>query len=126
MAVFDQDFEGGVESHSSGLGVRVDRSTVGAVVIVVTGDLDLSTVESFSSRCEREIDSELFVVDLRAATFVALCGAVTLENLGRQVQAHGSRFRIVLGGQEACRALEAAGTGERYVCVTRLEEAQRV
>ncbi|QGK69544.1 hypothetical protein GIY23_08410 [Allosaccharopolyspora coralli] len=82
------------------------------------GDLDFSTVELFSARCEREFDSDLVVVELRTAHFVALCGALTLENLGRRAQAHGSRFRIALGGGVTFRALEVAGTTERCVCVT--------
>jgi anti-sigma B factor antagonist len=106
-----------VEAHSE------DR----AVVISVTGELDLASSPALEQQLERlaPTDTALVIVDLRALEFMDSTGLSVLVRADQRAQEHNQRLVLVKGPQQVQRLLTLTGVEERLTLVDTPEELLR-
>ena len=85
--------------------VRCDRRP-DSVVVVVRGELDLSTVEALRAVLQGpEASSNVVVLDLRSLDFIDSSGLSLLVSEQHRAQKAGRRFAIAVGGAPAVSRL---------------------
>jgi anti-sigma B factor antagonist len=95
-----------------------------AVVIGVSGELDLAS----SPALERELDrgmgshAELVIVDLRALEFMDSTGLSVLVRAHHRATENGQRFGVVKGPQQVQRLLSLTGVADRLTLADSPEE----
>jgi anti-sigma B factor antagonist len=88
-----------------------DRSGDGCPVIVVTGELDLASVERFSQQLAEVVDlgPERVVIDLSATTFLDCRGARPIAEARRRLPAEHCQMVLRRPRPLARRVLEVMG-----------------
>lgn len=86
-----------------------------AVVIGVTGELDLASSPALERELERGVASqaEVVVVDLRQLEFMDSTGLSVLVRAHQRATENGQRFGIVRGPQQVQRLLSLTGVADR-------------
>jgi len=86
-----------------------------AVVIGVSGELDLASSPALEQELERGAASkaELVVVDLRKLEFMDSTGLSVLVRAHQRATEKGQRFAVVRGPQQVQRLLSLTGVAER-------------
>ena len=89
------------------------------VVIALSGEIDLSTVESVSAEVEPALagDPAIAVLDLREVTFLDSSGLRLLLRLDERQRSNGRRLAIVRGGRRVARVFELTGADEQLELV---------
>ncbi len=95
-----------------------------AVVIGVTGELDLASSPGLEQELERVVNSgvELVIVDLRQLEFMDSTGLSVLVRAHQQAVEAGRRFAVVRGPQQVQRLLTLTGVAERLTLVDSPDE----
>jgi len=98
------------------------RDVGGVTVLVLKGELDVST----SAELERELDRlggrDSVVVDLRELQFIDSTGLSVLVRAHQRAVEAGRSFALVPGSGQAQRLLELTGLDERLTIAPGLEE----
>ena len=103
---------------------KVEVHDRGAVVIDVSGELDLAS----SPMLEQELDStaiasaELLIVDLRKLEFMDSTGLSVLVRAHQRAVENRTRFAVVKGPQQVQRLLMLTGVAERLTLADSPEE----
>ena len=86
-----------------------------AVVIGVSGELDLATSPALEQELERGAasDAELVVIDLRNLEFMDSTGLSVLVRAHQRATENGRRFGVVRGPQQVQRLLSLTGVADR-------------
>ena len=86
-----------------------------AVVIGVTGELDLASSPALEQELERGAASkaEVVVVDLRNLEFMDSTGLSVLVRAHQRATENGQRFGVVKGPQQVQRLLSLTGVADR-------------
>jgi anti-sigma B factor antagonist len=107
--------------------IELDRSSNGAVVVVVIGEHDVYTAPSLRERIQSVVQEKgPFVVDLTPATFVDSSILRVLLEARRQAEESGLGFAVALGNGEGPgvrRILEVTGLIEVFPVLATREEA---
>jgi anti-anti-sigma factor len=108
------DTEFTVEEHNQGA----------AVVVTVTGELDLRTSPELEDRLGRAFDggAELVILDLRLIEFMDSTGLRVLVTAHQRAQDSGRRFALVRGADQVERVLTLTGVRELLTVVDAPEE----
>ena len=95
-----------------------------AVVIGVSGELDLASSPGLEQELERRATSgaELVVVDLRQLEFMDSTGLSVLVRAHQRATELGQRFAVVKGPQQVQRLLSLTGVADRLTLVDSPEE----
>lgn len=95
-----------------------------AVLIGVSGELDLASSPELERELERATasDLELLVIDLRKLEFMDSTGLSVLVRAHQKATQSGKRFAIVKGPQQVQRLLSLTGVAERLTVVDAPEE----
>jgi anti-sigma B factor antagonist len=95
-----------------------------AVLIGVSGELDLASSPALEAELERATSSdlELLVIDLRKLEFMDSTGLSVLVRAHQKATQNGKRFAIVKGPQQVQRLLSLTGVAERLTVVDEPEE----
>jgi anti-anti-sigma factor len=95
-----------------------------AVLIGVSGELDLASSPELEQELERATasDLELLVIDLRNLEFMDSTGLSVLVRAHQKATQSGKRFAIVKGPQQVQRLLSLTGVAERLTVVDEPEE----
>lgn len=95
-----------------------------AVLIGVSGELDLASSPELEQELERATasDLELLVIDLRKLEFMDSTGLSVLVRAHQRATQSGKRFAIVKGPQQVQRLLSLTGVAERLTVVDEPEE----
>jgi anti-anti-sigma factor len=95
-----------------------------AVVIAVSGELDLASSPSLERELERRAASgaELVIVDLRQLEFMDSTGLSVLVRAHQRTAERGQRLAVVKGPQQVQRLLSLTGVAERLTLVDSPEE----
>lgn len=98
---------------------HVTRRDDGAILVEVTGDLDLSTLAQFESALDGRLDGkpELVVLDLRELTFLDSSGLRAMLGLHESQTSQGGRLVIVRGPRRVHRVLELTRADEELEIV---------
>ena len=88
-----------------------------AVVIGVTGELDLASSPALERELERGVASqaEVVVVDLRQLDFMDSTGLSVLVRAHQRATEKGKRFGVVRGPQQVQRLLSLTGVADRLI-----------
>jgi anti-anti-sigma factor len=107
----------------SNFGVEV-RDDERAVVIGVTGELDLASSPELERELERgtSSDVELLIIDLRRLEFMDSTGLSVLVRAHQRATENGKRLAIVKGPQQVQRLLSLTGVADRLTVVDTPEE----
>ncbi len=99
--------------------VQLSEPGNGRLDAVLSGEIDVSTVEEVRGRLEGPLgeDPPLLVVDLRLVTFLDSSGLRLLLRLDERQRSAGGRLVIVQGGRRVARVFELTGAGERLEIV---------
>ena len=91
------------------------RDGTQAVVIGVTGELDLASSPALEHELERGAASqaEVVIVDLRDLEFMDSTGLSVLVRAHQRATENGQRFGIVKGPQQVQRLLSLTGVADR-------------
>ena len=110
----------------SNLSVEV-RDEDHAVVIGVSGELDLASSPALESELERGAASgaPLVIVDLRRLEFMDSTGLSVLVRAHQRATETGQRFGVVRGPQQVQRLLSLTGVAERLTLVDTPDELLR-
>nr|WP_052478750.1 STAS domain-containing protein [Kibdelosporangium sp. MJ126-NF4]CEL20485.1 Anti-sigma F factor antagonist (spoIIAA-2); Anti-sigma B factor antagonist RsbV [Kibdelosporangium sp. MJ126-NF4]CTQ97709.1 Anti-sigma F factor antagonist (spoIIAA-2); Anti-sigma B factor antagonist RsbV [Kibdelosporangium sp. MJ126-NF4] len=95
--------------------LRVDRRVAGlAVVLHVTGEIDMSTAPVLAEACDQAIESanSRLVVDLSDVTFFGSAGLAVLLDVRQRGEQAGVQVRLVAAGRAVLRSIEIAGMQE--------------
>jgi anti-sigma B factor antagonist len=86
-----------------------------AVVIGVTGELDLASSPALEQELERGAASkaEVVIVDLRKLEFMDSTGLSVLVRAHQRATENGQRFGVVRGPQQVQRLLSLTGVADR-------------
>ena len=86
-----------------------------AVVIGVSGELDLASSPSLERELERgaAAKAELVIVDLRELEFMDSTGLSVLVRAHQRAGEYGQRFAVVKGPQQVQRLLSLTGVADR-------------
>lgn len=86
-----------------------------AVVIGVTGELDLASSPALEQELERGVASqaEVVIVDLRRLEFMDSTGLSVLVRAHQRATEKGQRFGVVRGPQQVQRLLSLTGVADR-------------
>lgn len=86
-----------------------------AVVIGVTGELDLASSPALEQELERgaAAQAELVIVDLRKLEFMDSTGLSVLVRAHQRATENGQRFGVVKGPQQVQRLLSLTGVADR-------------
>ena len=91
----------------------MERTTdVGAVVVVVQGEIDISTVDALRARLADSCRGDA-TIDLRRVRFLDCLGLQLLLEQHERSTAHGWRLDFVQGPPAVQRLFELTGTLER-------------
>lgn len=104
---------------------EVERRDGGqAVVIEVSGELDLASSPGLEQELERHVNSgtELLIVDLRRLEFMDSTGLSVLVRAHQQAVEAGRRFAVVRGPQQVQRLLSLTGVADRLTLVDSPDE----
>jgi anti-sigma B factor antagonist len=95
-----------------------------AVVIGVSGELDLATSPELERELERSTASaaELLIIDLRKLEFMDSTGLSVLVRAHQKTTQSGKQFALVKGPQQVQRLLSLTGVAERLTVVDTPEE----
>jgi len=95
-----------------------------AVVIGVSGELDLATSPELERELERSTASaaELLIIDLRKLEFMDSTGLSVLVRAHQKTTQSGKQFAVVKGPQQVQRLLSLTGVAERLTVVDTPEE----
>ena len=95
-----------------------------AVVIGVSGELDLASSPALESELERGQASEaaLVIVDLRKLEFMDSTGLSVIVRAHQRATENGRDFAVVKGPQQVQRLLSLTGVAERLTLVDSPEE----
>ncbi len=107
----------------SNFGVEV-RDEQRAVVIGVSGELDLASSPELEQELDRGISSnaELLIVDLRTLEFMDSTGLSVLVRAHQRATERGKQLAIVKGPQQVQRLLSLTGVADRLTVVDTPEE----
>jgi anti-anti-sigma factor len=107
----------------SNFGVEVREGEL-AVVVGVSGELDLASSPELESELERSTssDAELLIIDLRELEFMDSTGLSVLVRAHQKATQSGKRFAVVKGSQQVQRLLSLTGVAERLTVVNTPEE----
>jgi anti-sigma B factor antagonist len=96
----------------------------GAVVLAVSGELDLASSPALEDALEIVYESEcsLVVMDLRALEFMDSTGLSVLVKAQQRSQEAGRRFGLVKGGPQVQRLLSLTGIDQRMTVADSPEE----
>jgi anti-anti-sigma factor len=100
------------------------RSADRAVIIGVSGELDLASAPALEEELKRAATNgaDLLIVDLRELEFIDSTGLGLLIKANRQAEAAGRRFAIVRGQSQVQRLLGVTGIEQRLTLVDAPEE----
>lgn len=100
------------------------RDTDRAVVIGVSGELDLASSPGLEQELETGAAShaELVIVDLRQLEFMDSTGLSVLVRAHQRATENGQRFAVVRGPQQVERLLSLTGVADRLTLVDSPEE----
>jgi anti-anti-sigma factor len=95
-----------------------------AVVIGVSGELDLASSPALEHELERGSAShaELVIVDLRGLDFMDSTGLSVLVRANQRATENGRRFAVVKGPQQVQRLLSLTGVADRLTLADSPEE----
>ena len=95
-----------------------------AVVIGVSGELDLASSPALEHELERGTASRaaLVIVDLRALEFMDSTGLSVLVRAHQRAIENGQRFGVVKGPQQVQRLLSLTGVADRLTLADSPEE----
>lgn len=95
-----------------------------AVLIGVSGELDLASSPELERELERGTasEAELLIIDLRKLEFMDSTGLSVLVRAHQKATQSGKRFAIVKGPQQVERLLSLTGVAERLTVVDTPEE----
>jgi anti-anti-sigma factor len=95
-----------------------------AVVIGVTGELDLASSPALERELEQGVASqaEVVVVDLRQLDFMDSTGLSVLVRAHQRATETGKRFGVVRGPQQVQRLLSLTGVADRLTLADSPEE----
>ncbi|MFL5822520.1 MAG: STAS domain-containing protein [Solirubrobacteraceae bacterium] len=95
-----------------------------AVVIGVSGELDLASSPALEQELESRVTSgtELVIVDLRHLEFMDSTGLSVLVRAHQRATESGQRFAVVKGPQQVQRLLSLTGVADRLTLVDSPEE----
>jgi anti-sigma B factor antagonist len=95
-----------------------------AVVIGVSGELDLASSPALENELERGAasDAPLVIVDLRRLEFMDSTGLSVLVRAHQRAAESGQRFGVVKGPQQVQRLLSLTGVAERLTLVDSPDE----
>ena len=86
------------------------RRMTGATCVALGGELDLGTVPVADRELRQAQDQARDVLlDIRALTFIDVCGLNMILAAGRRAQRHGTRMVVLHGSSCVCRMLELTG-----------------
>ena len=107
----------------SNLSVEVHDSDH-AVVIGVTGELDLASSPALESELESgaAASASLVIVDLRKLEFMDSTGLSVIVRAHQRATENGQRFGVVKGPQQVQRLLSLTGVAERLTLVDTPDE----
>lgn len=96
-----------------------------AVIIGVTGELDLASSPALEQELDRRVNSgvESVIVDLRQLEFMDSTGLSVLVRAHQQAVEAGRRFAVVRGPQQVQRLLSLTGVADRLTLVDSPDEA---
>ena len=96
-----------------------------AVVIGVTGELDLASSPGLEQELEQRMSAgtQLLIVDLRQLEFMDSTGLSVLVRAHQRATESGQRFAVVRGPQQVQRLLSLTGVAERLTLVDSPDEA---
>jgi anti-sigma B factor antagonist len=91
------------------------RNGTQAVVIGVTGELDLASSPALEQELERgaAAQAEVVIVDLRKLEFMDSTGLSVLVRAHQRATENGQRFCVVKGPQQVQRLLSLTGVADR-------------
>ncbi len=100
------------------------RDGAEALVIEVSGELDLASSPELERELERGTASEapLLIIDLRKLEFMDSTGLSVVVRAHQRATQGGKRFAIVKGPQQVQRLLSLTGVAERLTVVDTPEE----
>jgi anti-anti-sigma factor len=87
-------------------------TTLGAVVVVVQGEIDIATVDALRARLADACRGDV-TIDLRRVTFLDCLGLQLLLEQHERSRARGVRLDFVQGPPAVRRVFELTGTLER-------------
>jgi anti-sigma B factor antagonist len=95
-----------------------------AVVIGVSGELDLATSPELERELQRSTASAaaLLIIDLRKLEFMDSTGLSVLVRAHQKTTQSGKQFAVVKGPQQVQRLLSLTGVAERLTVVDTPEE----
>ena len=95
-----------------------------AVVIGVTGELDLASSPALETELERGFaaNAGLVIVDLRELEFMDSTGLSVLVRAHQRATENGQRFGVVKGPQQVQRLLSLTGVADRLTLVDSPDE----
>ena len=95
-----------------------------AVIIAVSGELDLASSPALEEELERgsAASAELVIVDLRQLEFMDSTGLSVLVRAHQRMTDTGKRFAVVRGPQQVQRLLSLTGVADRLNLVDAPEE----
>lgn len=95
-------------------------------VIALSGEIDMSAVESVEAAIGATVPSEagLVVFDLRDVAFLDSSGLRVILRLDREQRDAGKRFVVVRGGRRVARVLELTGAERQLEMVDDPAEVQ--
>jgi anti-anti-sigma factor len=105
---------GRLEPVQSNFNVKTDDDAQ-AVVIRVTGELDLASSPALEQELERgaAAGAQLVIVDLRQLEFMDSTGLSVLVRAHQRATENGQRFGVVKGPQQVQRLLSLTGVADR-------------
>jgi anti-anti-sigma factor len=106
-------------------GIRIERPELGAAVVVLTGEHDLTTKGALDACLRSLVEStDLVVADVSEAMFIDSTTIHALVTADRAARDRGSTFRLQLGTEAVIhRALEISGLLGRLDCAKSREDA---
>ena len=89
--------------------VRTETAPDGAIVIHVTGELDLAGVPQLEAATASALESPAVTIDLTECTFLDSSGVRALTQAARDVPARGGQLAVVTNDPGILRVLEITG-----------------
>ena len=102
----------------------VQRNQAGAVVVAVSGELDLRTSPELEEQLTRAFDAgaELVILDLRRIEFMDSTGLRVVLSAHQRARETGRRFALVRGADQVERVLTLTGVRDLLTVVDAPEE----
>lgn len=107
------------------LEVSITRSSPGAAVLTVDGEIDTLTRPKLETAMAELLDAPgpRPVVDLSGVTFLASCGLAVLIRSAYRAESDGVRLRLVSTSRAVRRPLEITGSEQLFDLYTELHDA---